>query len=138
MYEETDDIAADAPAAMHGAAVTSLAAGKTIGVAPEADVYFIGTGSEKLSAVLALFGWMVQLALGVAFWILPRFPQGPPRGNETLIWLSFALLNLGIACVVAGTVLVIPGFSVAGRTIEFGGVLAFAVGSWRRVRPTMI
>lgn len=44
VYEETDDIAADVPAAMHGAAVTSIAAGKTLGVAPEADVYFIGTG----------------------------------------------------------------------------------------------
>jgi hypothetical protein len=44
VYEETDDIGFDVSAAMHGAAVTSIAAGKTIGVAPEADVYFIGTG----------------------------------------------------------------------------------------------
>jgi hypothetical protein len=45
VYEETDDLAASgAGASMHGAAVTSIAAGKTVGVAPEADVYFIGTG----------------------------------------------------------------------------------------------
>ena len=42
-YEETDDLAADAPAVEHGTAVASIAAGKTIGVAPEADVYFIAT-----------------------------------------------------------------------------------------------
>jgi hypothetical protein len=44
VYEETADIDSSVPAAMHGAAVTSIAAGKTVGVAPEADVYFIGTG----------------------------------------------------------------------------------------------
>lgn len=43
VYEETDDIEATVPTSVHGAAVTAIAAGKTIGVAPEADVYFIGT-----------------------------------------------------------------------------------------------
>jgi len=87
---------------------------------------------------LLLVGWLIQLALGVAFWILPRFPQGAPRGNEALIWLSFALLNLGIACVVAETVLSIQGLRLVGRAIESGGVLAFVWGSWRRVRPTVV
>jgi hypothetical protein len=35
-----------------------------------------------------LLGWTLQLALGVAFWILPRFPQGPD-GNEALAWWAF-------------------------------------------------
>ena len=28
-----------------------------------------------------LIGWFAQLAMGVAFWILPRFSSGQPRGN---------------------------------------------------------
>jgi len=86
---------------------------------------------------LLLVGWLVQLALGVAFWILPRFSKGPPRGNEAVVWLSFVLLNLGIAFVVAGTLLAVPGLLLAGRVAETGGVLAFVWGSWRRVRPTV-
>ena len=45
LYEETEDIISEAPQAhMHGAAVASIAVGKSIGVAPEADLYFIATG----------------------------------------------------------------------------------------------
>ncbi len=40
MYEENEN-AGKNPAFMHGAAVASIAAGKTVGVAPEADVYYI-------------------------------------------------------------------------------------------------
>src|SRR5512141_1428250 len=43
-----------------------------------------------------LIGWFAQLAMGVAFWILPRFSKGSPRGNVSLIWLSFALVNVGL------------------------------------------
>ena len=31
-----------------------------------------------------LVGWMLQLALGVAYWILPPYAKGLSRGNETL------------------------------------------------------
>jgi subtilisin family serine protease len=45
LYEETEDIRSDAPEArLHGAAVASISVGNSIGVAPEADLYFIGTG----------------------------------------------------------------------------------------------
>ncbi len=44
LYEETDDIRdLNRSASMHGPAVASIAVGKTVGVAPEADLYFIGT-----------------------------------------------------------------------------------------------
>src|SRR5512139_121019 len=41
-------------------------------------------------------GWTVQLAMGVAFWILPRFGKEPKRGNVKLAWTAFILLNIGI------------------------------------------
>ncbi len=42
VYEEAEDVAGSGdPAQMHGPAVASIAVGKTVGVAPEADLYFI-------------------------------------------------------------------------------------------------
>lgn len=43
LYEEIN-VLPDSEAAMHGAAVASIALGKTVGVAPEADLYYIATG----------------------------------------------------------------------------------------------
>ena len=43
LYEEIN-VLPDSEAAMHGAAVTSIAVGKTVGAAPEADLYYIATG----------------------------------------------------------------------------------------------
>ena len=44
---------------------------------------------------LLLVGWMVQLALGVAFWILPRDRFGS-RGNERVASAAALLLNVGV------------------------------------------
>ena len=43
-----------------------------------------------------LIGWIVQLALGVAFWILPRWQT--QRGDVRPAWAAFVLLNVGIWC----------------------------------------
>ncbi len=42
-YDEIDTAPND-PAGWHATAVASIAAGKTVGVAPEADLYFVGMG----------------------------------------------------------------------------------------------
>lgn len=49
-YEEVGGLDMMESAQMHGAAVASVAVGKTVGVAPEADLYFIGVcaGAEVL------------------------------------------------------------------------------------------
>ncbi len=44
-----------------------------------------------------LIGWMVQLAFGVAFWIFPRLDASNNRGDESLVWLCYFVLNLGVA-----------------------------------------
>ncbi len=82
-----------------------------------------------------LVGWLVQLAMGVAFWIFPRFGLGLPgsRGNETLIWAAFWLLNGGI-CLFAFE-LWFPAALFAGRLLEVAAVLLYAAGSWRRIKP---
>ena len=82
-----------------------------------------------------LIGWMVQLGFGVAFWILPRFGEGPPRGNENLIWGAWSLLNLGIWLIVVQPVFNQAWLVLSGRISEVAGVLVFVFAIWKRVKP---
>jgi hypothetical protein len=79
-----------------------------------------------------MIGWVVQFALGVAFWILPRLP-GASRGNETLALASFLLLNTGVLFIT------IQEFSLfflpLGRGFELLASLLFARHAWIRIKP---
>ena len=79
-----------------------------------------------------LLGWMAQLALGVAFWILPRFPGGS-RGDERLAWAAIGLLNLGL--VLAGLSAFAAALLVPARLCEAGAGALFALHAWPRIRP---
>jgi len=83
----------------------------------------------------SFMGWMIQLAMGVAFWILPRFSSHPIRGDERLSWLAFFLMNLGIWMVVLQIFIPLQWLTLMGRTLELLGVGLFAVGNWRRIKP---
>ena len=80
-----------------------------------------------------LVGWLVQLAMGVGFWIFPRFSNRPPRGNERLIWLSFLCVNAGI--LLTALQLWLPFTLLLGRILEVGGAGIYVLGLWRRVKP---
>jgi hypothetical protein len=45
---------------------------------------------------ILLVGWTVQLATGVAFWILPRLDASGSRGDERLVWWYYGCLNGGV------------------------------------------
>jgi hypothetical protein len=84
-----------------------------------------------------LLGWTVQLALGVAYWILPRFQAS--RGNTAPVWVAFVLLNLGVWLVSAAPFWPAPSAGEAlrlgGRLAECAAALAFALHAWPRVKP---
>lgn len=81
-----------------------------------------------------LMGWIVQLTMGVAFWILPRYWKRPRRPNEIYIQIAFILLNLGIWLVVAGTTFRAGAWALfAGRAAEIGAVVFFALHGWPRI-----
>lgn len=90
---------------------------------------------------LVLVGWMLQLAMGVAQWILPRFgARGAARGT-TPAWIAYVALNVGVLCVVVTTVLSGPlagELRWVGRVAEVGAVAAFVVSVWSRVRASGI
>lgn len=83
----------------------------------------------------AFIGWMIQLTMGVGFWILPRFSHGPPRGDERLSWVAFVLVNIGILGIVIDSLFNVSALTAIGRITEMLGVLLFILGNWRRIKP---
>jgi hypothetical protein len=83
---------------------------------------------------LFLVGWVTQLIIGVVYWILPRFSGS--RGNTTLAWLAFGLLNLGVWLAGVGPAVGAPAIvTFLGRLAEVGAALAFAIHAWPRIKP---
>jgi hypothetical protein len=82
-----------------------------------------------------LVGWAFQLAFGVAYWILPRFSRGQPRGNPRLPWLAFGLINSGLLLGSAPLLAPAAWLTPLGRLAEFAGSLAAMLALWRRVKP---
>lgn len=90
--------------------------------------------------VLLLFGWLVQLAMGVAYWILPR--TNTDRGRPRWAWSSFVLFQLGLVLTLVSLFgLWVPSLrdlNAPGVLCQTLGVLAFAVHAWPRVKPVMV
>lgn len=85
-------------------------------------------------AEMLLIGWMIQLAFGVAYWILPR-DGSTGRGNQRLAWLAAVLLNTGVLATGTGMALGASApILVAGRAAELLAALAFAGHAWHRAR----
>ena len=85
---------------------------------------------------LLLIGWIVQLIMGVAFWITPRFWNAPRRGNETGAQVALFLINAGVWLVIFQALLGGENWMlVAGRLLEVGAVTAFSLHLWQRIVP---
>ena len=86
---------------------------------------------------LLLVGWMLQLAMGVAQWILPRFGvQGVARGAAPA-WVAFAALNAGMALVaLAALSPELTALVFVGRAAEVVAAGAFVASVWARVRAS--
>lgn len=81
-------------------------------------------------------GWVVQLVMGVAFWIVPRFWKPPQRGNETGAQVAYVLINVGVWLVVSRSLFGAPaGVLLLGRLVEAAAAIAFALHLWQRVLP---
>lgn len=86
---------------------------------------------------LLLVGWFVQLVMGVAYWIFPRFGMTrAARGREELAWAALFCLNVGVLLVSLGTFETGFGFSVAGRLCETAAAALMAGNIWARTRAS--
>jgi hypothetical protein len=85
---------------------------------------------------LALIGWTMNLALGVAYWSFPRFLRGAPRGPAWPAWAAYALLNAGVLAAAGGPWAGAPGWIVAaGRAAQLGAAALMAAALWPRIKP---
>lgn len=81
----------------------------------------------------ALFGWIIQFTMGTAYWILPRYLEGPPRGSGRAARAMVGLLNAGILAVAASAFWDQPLLEPAGRLMELAAVGIFVALHWKRV-----
>ena len=85
---------------------------------------------------MLIVGWLGQLALGVAFWILPRFTQEPRYGNVRRGWAGYVLLNAGILLVILSLwITALYPLQAVGRLLEVAAALTIGSVLWPRVKP---
>ena len=89
-------------------------------------------GFRNVHLETLLVGFMVQLALGVAFWILPRVGGERPRAWQAVA--GALLLNAGVLAAAGGGAWEAEAWALAGRSAEATAALLFAVHAWPRVR----
>ena len=94
---------------------------------------------------LLVVGWITQLALGVAYWMFPRFrkEQDPrPRGSDTLAWFVFIALNAGLLLRFLLEPFYLMGpqpwlaalMSLSG-ILQAAAAVGFGLLVWARIRP---
>ena len=83
---------------------------------------------------MVLLGWVVQLAMGVAYWIAPRWLSD--RGDVRPAVAAYVLLNTGIVLAAVGTWFMLgTAILITARVLETLAVVAYAVHLWPRVKP---
>ncbi len=80
LYEEIN-VEPDSDATMHGAAVTSIAVGKTVGVAPAADLYYMGAWTGDWEPGTNNFTWNFKYSAQAVRRIL-EINRGLPEGRK--------------------------------------------------------
>ena len=109
-----------------------------------------GTGWLPLAWVLlpahtylVLIGGISQFTLGVCYWIFPRFGGGASRGNTTLAWCSYVMLNAALGLVIFHLpIQVLYGSMAANLAFAGAGILqslaalAFVLHIWPRIRAS--
>lgn len=125
------------------AALLYLGAGFTLGA-----LLLVNKGTGFAPAVwhwlpvhfeLLLVGWFVQLVMGVAYWIFPRFGMTrAARGREGLAWAAFGFLNAGVWLVCLGALDLGSMTILLGRLSETLSAGLMAANIWARTRASGI
>ncbi len=90
---------------------------------------------------LFLVGWVTQMIFGVIYWMFPIITRVNPRGNETIGWVSYICLNLGLLLRVVAEPLVATqpeaGFGwmlAVSAFLQWFAALLFVYLAWPRVK----
>lgn len=88
---------------------------------------------------LLLVGWMVQLALGVAYWILPRLPNTrTERGRFGFAVSAFVCLNGGVWIYTGGILWAWGELQILGLALQILAILNYGIHVYPRIRPTIV
>jgi hypothetical protein len=88
---------------------------------------------------LLTVGWLLQLISGVAFWMFPRHPTAPPRGDARPGWIALVLLNTGLALRLGGEAWRLGGHGpgwplMAAALLQLAAVGLLVRLLWPRIR----
>jgi cbb3-type cytochrome oxidase subunit 1 len=90
---------------------------------------------------LFMVGWVTQLIFGVVFWMFPKYSKEKPRGSETLGWIVFWLLNVGLALRVMAEPaqalnpsLLWGWLLAASAVLQWLAGIIFVINTWGRVK----
>lgn len=86
---------------------------------------------KNVHLIWILFGWLLQFAIGTAWWIFPRLFTENKYGNLKLGWLGFLLINTALLLQI-----IHPYFPIVmklGFVMIFIGLAIQAFSLWRRV-----
>ncbi len=90
---------------------------------------------------LIMVGWVTQMIFGVIFWMFPIVTRAQPRGNESLGWATYILLNVGLILRVlceplnALNPLGVWGWGlVASALFQWLAAVFFVYNAWPRVK----
>ena len=94
---------------------------------------------------LLFVGWLTQLIFGIAHWMLPTKPgaaRDKLRGHESVMWMVFVTLNLGLILrAIAEPMQIIQPrplwtiLLVASAWLQWLAGVGFVLNSWQRARP---
>ena len=86
---------------------------------------------------IMIFGWTIQLVMGVAFAILPRFSDRENRyGAVHFGWWSFYLINTGVALTAIADWHIIIQLAFVGRLLILFAIVMFTIMIFPRVKPS--
>ncbi len=90
---------------------------------------------------LFMVGWVLQLIMGIAYWMFPKYSRERPRGYDGLMWAAYGLLNLGLVLrVIAEPMATLQTdplwrwLLVASAVSQWLAALAFTGNMWPRVK----
>lgn len=119
-------------------ALLALIAGTALGawlLATEPGYDTSRAGFREAHLTLLLFGWLVQFVLGVAYWMLPRYPVSPDRGPVWAGWAAYASFLLGLALSLLDALGPGDRLAPAGRVLLAGASFGFVMLLWGRAKP---
>ncbi len=132
------------------AALVHLAVGAVVGgviLSAKGFPATFGWAWWLLSAHIQLLvgGWLIQLALGMAYWMLPRLDAAGERGRYGWAVASFVDVNAGVvgAAIALGLRSFVDGawldmLLLVSALLQLMALVAFAWHAWPRLQPLVV